>query len=377
MRMYPAFRGLSHRHDLLSLRDPQGMSISPDGKHIAFVVGQAIGETNSYRSGLFVVATDRRSRLFGRSAARDRRIGTTSISGFQKLRSGPTTATLLVTACASRLASIGRCGVGTQAPVKGNKSRMSTGTSKSIDGLAMGGHSSWRSCFSGTSRRRLSGRSTEFSMDRDITPYLSIPVLAQKAESQEPKREYWVHEYETNIERRATAKRNSRLVSTGDLRRERITRREARPSLREISDSGRESVARRKAVAYLYMVDDPSLSPTWARRLLIRLTRKRRIRGGDARQPLRRPVLVEHGWGDAVLHGATGAWKRSPRLHSVVGNRSAPTARLQSRPRRISSLRFHRIRRGDTSPVSGRTTLLRRRSRFLTPLPQRSRSLSI
>ena len=100
-------------YDLLSLRDPQGMSISPDGKHIAFVVGQAISETNSYRSGLFVVATEERSTLFGRSAARDRRIGMTSISGFQKLRSGPTIANLLVTACASRLASIGKCGDGT------------------------------------------------------------------------------------------------------------------------------------------------------------------------------------------------------------------------------------------------------------------------
>ena len=43
--------------DLLSLRDPKGVSMSPDGKQIAFVVGQADYETNGYRSGLFVVAT--------------------------------------------------------------------------------------------------------------------------------------------------------------------------------------------------------------------------------------------------------------------------------------------------------------------------------
>ena len=43
--------------DLLSLRQIHGLSISPDGKRVAFIVGQANYETNSYRSGLFVVRT--------------------------------------------------------------------------------------------------------------------------------------------------------------------------------------------------------------------------------------------------------------------------------------------------------------------------------
>src|SRR5260370_6051681 len=43
--------------DLLSLRDAKGLSISPDGKYVALVVGQAVYESNGYRSGLFVVAT--------------------------------------------------------------------------------------------------------------------------------------------------------------------------------------------------------------------------------------------------------------------------------------------------------------------------------
>jgi hypothetical protein len=41
--------------DLLTLRDLKGMQISPDGKKVAFVVVQAVYETNSYRSSLFVV----------------------------------------------------------------------------------------------------------------------------------------------------------------------------------------------------------------------------------------------------------------------------------------------------------------------------------
>jgi dipeptidyl aminopeptidase/acylaminoacyl peptidase len=43
--------------DLLGIRDEKGVSISPDGKYIAFVVGQAVYETNSYRSGLYIVGT--------------------------------------------------------------------------------------------------------------------------------------------------------------------------------------------------------------------------------------------------------------------------------------------------------------------------------
>lgn len=39
------------------LRDPHGAAISPDGEYVAFVVGQATRETNSYRSGFFVVGT--------------------------------------------------------------------------------------------------------------------------------------------------------------------------------------------------------------------------------------------------------------------------------------------------------------------------------
>jgi dipeptidyl aminopeptidase/acylaminoacyl peptidase len=45
--------------DLLNVRDLHGIQISPDGKYVAFVLGQAVYETNSYRSGLFVVGTEK------------------------------------------------------------------------------------------------------------------------------------------------------------------------------------------------------------------------------------------------------------------------------------------------------------------------------
>jgi len=48
--------------DLLTLRDLHGIQISPDGKHVAFVLGQAVYGSNSYRTGLFVVGTQEGSK---------------------------------------------------------------------------------------------------------------------------------------------------------------------------------------------------------------------------------------------------------------------------------------------------------------------------
>jgi dipeptidyl aminopeptidase/acylaminoacyl peptidase len=55
--------------DLLTLRDLHGMQISPDGKYVAFVLGQAVYETNSYRSGLFVASTEKNGKLVGLGTA--------------------------------------------------------------------------------------------------------------------------------------------------------------------------------------------------------------------------------------------------------------------------------------------------------------------
>jgi dipeptidyl aminopeptidase/acylaminoacyl peptidase len=48
--------------DLLKLRDFHGSQISPDGKWVVFVLGQAVYESNSYRSGLFIVSTEKGSK---------------------------------------------------------------------------------------------------------------------------------------------------------------------------------------------------------------------------------------------------------------------------------------------------------------------------
>src|SRR5215467_12350680 len=55
--------------DLLGIRDIKGVCISPNGKYVAFVVGQAVYETNTYRSGIFVIGTGPRSNLVNLGSA--------------------------------------------------------------------------------------------------------------------------------------------------------------------------------------------------------------------------------------------------------------------------------------------------------------------
>jgi Tol biopolymer transport system component len=55
--------------DLLTLRDIHGIQLSPDGKYVAFVLGQAVYETNHYRSGMFVIGTEKGSKPIGLGTA--------------------------------------------------------------------------------------------------------------------------------------------------------------------------------------------------------------------------------------------------------------------------------------------------------------------
>jgi dipeptidyl aminopeptidase/acylaminoacyl peptidase len=55
--------------DLLTIRDPRGVEVSPDGKSVAFVVSQAVYDTNGYRTGLFVVGTEPGSKVLNLGSA--------------------------------------------------------------------------------------------------------------------------------------------------------------------------------------------------------------------------------------------------------------------------------------------------------------------
>ena len=205
-------------HDLLSLRDPQGMSISPDGKHIAFVVGQAIGEANSYRSGLFVVATDSDQdiRSFGSAGpphwddinqwipeAPQWSHDSTLISYRMRLASGEHWQVWGWDAGTGRREQITH--------VNGDVEKyrwLDDGRALLLEVVS-----------SPSEQETANWAEHGILMDSDIKPYLSIPILAQKAESQEPNARILGSRVRNEDRTPGYGKRNSRLVSNGIVRR--------------------------------------------------------------------------------------------------------------------------------------------------------------
>ena len=309
-------------YDLLSLRDPQGVSISADGKHIAFVVGQAIGGTNSYRSGLFVVATegDHDVRSFGSAGPPH----WDDIN--QWIPEAPQWShDSKLISYRMRLAS------GEHWQVWGWDAR--TGQRELITDV-IGDVEKYRWLDDGKALLlEVVSAPSELEtamwaehgilMDDDIKPYFSISVLAQKAESQEPKREYWVHEYETKIERRATAKeiRDSFPLASYDATGSIAEKRDSLSAKYRIVDANPSPDG--KKIAYLYMVDDPVLSSRWGRRLLIRPDE-----GAKFAEVTPDSYYVDQYWwstdGTTLYFTERTGLGRAPRLYSVVGNDLVP-----------------------------------------------------
>lgn len=309
-------------NDLLGLRDAQGLSISPDGKHIAFVVGQAIGEANSYRSGLFVVATDGNQdvRSFGSAGpphwddinqwipeAPQWSHDSTLISYRMRLASGEHWQVWGWDAGTGQREQITH--------VNGDVEKyrwLGDGKALLIEVVS-----------SPSERETARWAEHGILMDSDIKPYLSIPVLAQKAESQEPKREYWIHEYETKIDRRATTKeiRDSFPLESYDATGSIDEKRDSLSAKYQIVDANPSPDGKR--IAYLYVVNVAALSPRWGRRLLIRWDK-----GSKFAEVTPDSYYIDQYWwstdGTTLYFTERTGLGRAPRLYSVVGNDLVP-----------------------------------------------------
>ncbi len=303
--------------DLLSLRDPEGVSLSPDGKHIAFVVGQAIGATNSYRSGLFVVATegDRGVRSFGSAGLPHwDDINQWIPEAPQWSRDG------------NRISYRMRRAASEHWQVWGWDVR--TGQRKQITHVN-GNVESYRWFESGralilevqlspTEQERATWSEQGILLDGDISPYRSIPVLAQKLESQAPRLEYWIHDCGTGIERRATEKeiREWFPLASYEANESGSTDEKQGPFSRKYKIVDANPSPDGKSVAYLYVVDSRALSPTWARRLLMR-----RGPGGELVEVTPDSYYVDQYWwsadGVTLYFTERTGLGRSPQLYSV------------------------------------------------------------
>jgi len=101
-----------------------------------------------------------------------------------------------------------------------------------------------------------------------IRPYQSIPVLEQLELTQEPTRQYWIHEFRTGKERLATPREIRDWEPAGSSVINDLTA-EQRDALAKYHLVEGSEDPTGENVAYIYQIDDPSISPTWSRRLLL------------------------------------------------------------------------------------------------------------
>ena len=258
--------------DLLTLRDPKGVSMSPDGKQIAFVVGQADYETNGYRSGLFVVATQPGSPVSS--------LGTAGIPHWDDINQWIDEAPQW-SPDGKRISYRTKMGASEHWQV--SVWNLATGERDKVTSVP-GDVESYRWCRGGSSlfltsaKLRSSygaGSAAENGIlfNRAIHPYQTIPILAQMEAANEPEREYWIYDLKTERERRATqdeiaewvARNASAAPSNPDSALANYHIIEALPS------------PDRSKTAYLYALDTAAQSKTWGIRLLVSSDQERHI----------------------------------------------------------------------------------------------------
>jgi dipeptidyl aminopeptidase/acylaminoacyl peptidase len=252
--------------DLLRLRDVKGMSISPDGKWIAFVVGQAMYEANAYRSALFVVSTvDSRLRSFGTA-------GTPHWNEINQWEPEDPqwSADSKVVWYRGRLKESDHWQVWSWNLASGKRLR-ATRFAGDVENYRL--VSQGRVLFITVAKRASPDRRSKayqpgLLFPGPIRPYQSISVTTQLRWAQEPKREYWVHNLRSRHERRATTEEidtwKPRDAPGGESLPENARKALEKYHLSEAKDSPDGT-----SVAYTYVVDDPSTSRSWGRRLLL------------------------------------------------------------------------------------------------------------
>jgi dipeptidyl aminopeptidase/acylaminoacyl peptidase len=262
--------------DLLTLRDSKGLSISPDGKYVAFVVGQADYEINGYRSALFVSSTAETPEV--------RSYGTAGAPCWDDINQwvvedpkwSPDGETIWHR---GRMDDQKEWQVWGWNRVSGRRKQVtqvpgdveSYRFEPALHGLFL------------TVNLRRTAVASEPSFEPGILfngqfrTYQSIPILSQMKLAQEPTREYWIHDLSTGRERRATDDEIRKWAQEGSPDPAAFDK-DKRGPLDHYHLAETLQAPDRIHIAYVYTVDDASLSRLWARRLLLgnRLTEELR-----------------------------------------------------------------------------------------------------
>ena len=245
--------------DLLTLRDPKGVSISPDGTQIAFAVGQAEYQTNGYRSGLFLVGTKPGSPI--------KTLGTAGMPHWdninQWLDESP------VWSPDSKWVSY-RTRMRSEDNWRVSIWDSKTGSKKQEISVP-GDVETYRWCYDGTALflttlkpRKKTQDDGGILFNSAVHPYQVIPILTQIDEAKEPEREYWIYDFKTENSRAATQQEIAKWRPWSA-----IPTAEQNPALAKYDILGSSASADGSEVAYEYMVTDPAESKTLAVRLLL------------------------------------------------------------------------------------------------------------
>lgn len=264
----PGIRRPVTSRDLLSLRDPEGVSISPDGKQIAFVAGQAIAGTNGYRSGLFVVASegDKPVRSFGSAGTPHWDDMNQWVPEVPQWSSDSRQISYRM-----RMSDSEHFQVWGWDAATGARQQIShvNGDVEMYRWVADGTAIILEVQTPPSDAQIANWAEHGMLLDAEISPYRGVPVLAQKSQARQT-HEYWIHDSETGIERRATLEEIRKWFPRAEN--------EASETVAGTKTSASEKYKivdanpspDGKKVAYLYLVDDPTVSKKWCRRLLIR-----------------------------------------------------------------------------------------------------------
>lgn len=257
--------------DLLTLRDPHGLSISPDGKQVAFVVGQAEYETNGYRSGLFVVGSQPGSPV--------RDLGTAGMPHWDDINQWIDEAPQW--SPDSRRVSYR---MRMKATDDWQVSIWNLATNRIENVIQIPGNvESYRWCPGGralflTSVKPRSSSNAAVAGESGILfnpalhPYQVIPAQTQMEDALEPEHAYWIYDFKTRQRRAAT---QDEIVRWGTWKPPATP--EPNPLLAKYHIMDSLASPNGSNVAYLYAVDAPAQSKTWAGRLLVTSDHNRQI----------------------------------------------------------------------------------------------------
>jgi dipeptidyl aminopeptidase/acylaminoacyl peptidase len=309
--------------DLLTLRDSKGLSMSPDGKYVAFVVGQADYETNGYRSGLFVASTAETPEV--------RSYGTAGAPCWDDINQwvvedpkwSPHGETIWHR---GRMDDQQEWQVWGWNRVSGRR-RQVTHVPGDVESYrfepALHG-------FFLTVNLRRTAVASEASFEPGILfsgqfrTYQTISILSQMKLAEEPAREYWIHDLNTGEERRATEEEIRKWAQEGFPQGAALDKGERRP-LDQYHLEQTFEAPDRVHVAYVYTVDDASRSRLWARRLLLRNRQT-----GELTEVTPDAYFVEQLWwsadGATLYFSERDGEGHSPELRKV----SADGSRLQT-----------------------------------------------